>query len=237
MEGDVCPQNEVSPSETCSENLCFINNETDKDITLTCNTCSRKVHYKCARLPLYQLQRFRTFGKTHKFYICCNCVDIPPYLRTILTEEESEGEDHTEVNYEQKFKDELKALKETICNKDNEIQTLKERLSKLEETNIIKKCQKKRKITNDGGAIEEDSSKLSEDLAAKKDLAMKDEQIKMLNKQNSNLNERLVERENPLDETLQKLAETENLVGKKGNTPLIEEINNIYQQTNRLNAK
>ena len=39
----------------CTESKCIENNDMNK---LQCGQCKRKVHYKCTRLPAYQLQRY-----------------------------------------------------------------------------------------------------------------------------------------------------------------------------------
>ena len=60
----------------CTENTCI----DDKDINkLQCGQCKRKVHYKCSRLPAYQLQRYlvASLGQYYSKFLCSNCVNVP----------------------------------------------------------------------------------------------------------------------------------------------------------------
>ena len=55
---------------------------------LRCSNCKRHVNYKCAALPLYQLQLF--INTTNCTYICRSCVTITEDLTDILQEDELE---------------------------------------------------------------------------------------------------------------------------------------------------
>ena len=59
----------------CSINSC---SEDDSEHTLTCNSCKQLVHYKCTKLPTYQLQNHVNTEKS--YYKCINCVDITKEL-------------------------------------------------------------------------------------------------------------------------------------------------------------
>lgn len=54
--------------------------------SLTCSSCKRRIHYKCTLLPLYQLQRFITFGAKFCKYVCSSCTVVDEDLQNILPE-------------------------------------------------------------------------------------------------------------------------------------------------------
>ena len=49
---------------------------------LVCANCKRSVHYRCTRLPLYQIEQF--VSKKVRKYTCVNCVKISYDLYEIL---------------------------------------------------------------------------------------------------------------------------------------------------------
>ena len=60
----------------------------DKDINkLQCGQCKRKVHYKCSRLPAYQLQRYlvASLGQFYSKFLCQNCVNVPDSILKEMT--------------------------------------------------------------------------------------------------------------------------------------------------------
>ena len=59
----------------CDEANCI----QDEDIyKLECGMCSRLVHYRCTKLPPFQVQNFLIKG--YRKYICINCVDVQKYI-------------------------------------------------------------------------------------------------------------------------------------------------------------
>ena len=62
----------------CCTQLC----ESDEDkYKLECKKCNRLVHYRCTRLPLYQIEHFMKSGYSR--FICANCTTIQKYLLDI----------------------------------------------------------------------------------------------------------------------------------------------------------
>lgn len=57
--------------EQCTENSCIKDQDQDK---LSCIVCNRSVHYRCTKLPLYQLQLF--VKRRIRSFTCVNCVEI-----------------------------------------------------------------------------------------------------------------------------------------------------------------
>ena len=68
----------------CTESLCIENKDINK---LQCGQCKRKVHYKCTRLPAYQLQRYlvASLGQYYSKFLCSNCVVVPDSIQKELT--------------------------------------------------------------------------------------------------------------------------------------------------------
>ena len=63
--------NKEEDAVVCTHQKC---QEDDGLNRLFCVECKRFVHYRCTRLPLYQLECFIT--KKSRKYTCVNCVDI-----------------------------------------------------------------------------------------------------------------------------------------------------------------
>ena len=84
---------------------------------LVCANCKRSVHYRCTRLPLYQIEQF--VSKKVRKYTCVNCVKISYDLYEILID----------YNPDQSFEVEelTQALKE-INLTNNETETLNKSL-------------------------------------------------------------------------------------------------------------
>ena len=57
--------------EFCTEEKCT---KVDIQHVLTCFDCKRHVHYRCTKLPTYQLECFIT--KKGRRFSCINCVEI-----------------------------------------------------------------------------------------------------------------------------------------------------------------
>ena len=68
----------------CTINACIEDNEINK---LQCGQCKRKVHYKCSRLPAYQLQRYlvASLGQYYSKFLCANCVNVPDSILKEMT--------------------------------------------------------------------------------------------------------------------------------------------------------
>ena len=73
----------VGLENICTESLCIENNDMNK---LQCGQCKRKVHYKCTRLPAYQLQRYlvASLGQYYSKFLCSNCVVVPDSIQKEL---------------------------------------------------------------------------------------------------------------------------------------------------------
>ena len=79
---DGTPHGVEEPS-LCTLSACI----SDEDIyKMKCNECQRLVHYKCTRLPTYQLQQFLTKG--YRNFVCVKCVEVPEYLLQIAPSEQ-----------------------------------------------------------------------------------------------------------------------------------------------------
>lgn len=81
--GSVSTQISSAKNEVCTMELCT---EDADPYVLRCTNCKRRVHYKCASLPLYQLQLF--INPKNCAYVCRSCVNITEDLTDILDEDE-----------------------------------------------------------------------------------------------------------------------------------------------------
>ena len=131
---DDSPGSQAKPTTMmCTPNSC----EKDEDEhVLECVDCHRCVHYRCTKLPLYQLQLFLTTG--YRRYKCINCVEVPTYLLEIVTEPPS-------VN--QTIKELSSKLKESAV--DRKIQTQAYEESELSLKAVISKQQEELKEQED----------------------------------------------------------------------------------------
>ena len=50
---------------------------------LECSECKRQVHYRCTKLPAYQIHLFLVKG--YRKFVCTNCIEVPKYLAELLT--------------------------------------------------------------------------------------------------------------------------------------------------------
>ena len=49
------------------------------DEAIICGECSVAVHFKCSKLPAYQIHRFLT-ARNYRKYVCENCCSVPKYF-------------------------------------------------------------------------------------------------------------------------------------------------------------
>ena len=85
--------------QECSPQKCFFKDESSKDVALQCRKCHRAVHYKCSRLPSYQIQLCLSFEERR--YQCPNCIKVS---QQVLEELELSRKDTTEINDNSKKK-------------------------------------------------------------------------------------------------------------------------------------
>ena len=64
----------------CNDTECMTSE--DDEHTLVCIKCMRLVHYKCSKLPAYQIHVINT-KRNYPFY-CKNCVDVPQRLLNLV---------------------------------------------------------------------------------------------------------------------------------------------------------
>ena len=69
----------ITETTVCSQQTCA---EDDGQYKLECKECRRLIHYRCTKLPLYQIERFLTKGYSR--YICINCVVVSEYLKDVV---------------------------------------------------------------------------------------------------------------------------------------------------------
>ena len=62
----------------CSTSQCVDDDDTNR---LRCESCGRKVHYRCTLLPTYQIQVLKK--RTMKF-VCINCVNVSKQLQEVI---------------------------------------------------------------------------------------------------------------------------------------------------------
>ena len=207
-------------TKNCTNSNCEIE---DKEIrTLQCSICKRRVHYRCSLLPTYQIQRFVMFGTGYSKFVCVNCVDITSDL--VRETNTSESNNDLELKYQKErersnnLKAEIQKFKEILQEKDGELLKLSNKLETLE--NRMTTSTKRRRIEEEENLIAEEHYTKIYNESQKKNL-----EIERLKKDNENLNERLTERETELDETLQKLADSDCPNAEKNkNKSLIEKI-------------
>ena len=101
----------------------------DDQYKLECRQCKRLVHYKCTRLPHYQIQQFMTNG--YRKYVCENCTEVQPYLSEVFVNLERLPE--TEGVEVQKMEEELKNISANLENKNREHNRLMSELHQITE--------------------------------------------------------------------------------------------------------
>ena len=67
--------NKKSPKfHECSPQRCIFKDESSRDVALQCRKCHRAVHYRCSKLPAYQIQLCLSFKEQR--YQCPNCIRV-----------------------------------------------------------------------------------------------------------------------------------------------------------------
>ena len=70
----------LDPGWSCSDSTC----QTDDDSNfLTCDECKRNVHFKCTKLPAYQVQRF--IKMENQKFVCINCTQIEAKIMEVFS--------------------------------------------------------------------------------------------------------------------------------------------------------
>ena len=115
MDGDIHIDDvgdSIEETLVCTPASCIQDNDKFK---VECKECKRLVHYRCTRLPLYQLQQFLT--KNYRQYICENCIVVHKDLPETVNEVTGIGKTErsfAKVSAELAIvKAELKQLRET----------------------------------------------------------------------------------------------------------------------------
>ena len=70
-----------SPILMCTPEQCT--DDQDKDF-LKCDKCPRQVHYRCTRLPAYQIQLFVNSATKHYQFQCEKCVTVKQKLLELI---------------------------------------------------------------------------------------------------------------------------------------------------------
>ena len=74
------PRRDSTEGTKCTELLCYAVEQDEQ--TFQCNTCKRRVHYRCSELPPYQIYQFTT--KNYRNFVCKNCTIIPEHLKNVI---------------------------------------------------------------------------------------------------------------------------------------------------------
>ena len=118
MGDDVDPSKTVPTTDKMKECTPTACTEDLNQRNLQCDKCKRKVHYKCTRLPLYQLQQYVTFGNNYRKYNCENCVEIQNDLLEVIPKTLSNERLNIELETERKrvktFEHEVSELRKEI---------------------------------------------------------------------------------------------------------------------------
>ena len=69
----------LDSSLNCSATRC---NEDENTNKLVCADCKRSFHYRCTKLPAFQIQAYTV--KKKRNYYCCNCITVPAELERIV---------------------------------------------------------------------------------------------------------------------------------------------------------
>ena len=67
----------------CNNTHCTSDEDEDEG-SLVCTKCRRLVHYRCTKLPAYQIQVINT--KRNYAYYCQNCVTVPQELLEVVSQ-------------------------------------------------------------------------------------------------------------------------------------------------------
>jgi len=120
----------------CSETKCYGLEEN----VLVCMVCERFVHYKCTKLPLYQIQAFLNAKAKRNgrwTFLCINCVEVPKDLPALC---DAVKDDFTELKSDISVRD--RVIEEYDDNEKKLIkscQLLKTRNAKLKDK-AIERC-------------------------------------------------------------------------------------------------
>ena len=90
------------------------------------------VHFKCTCLPLYQIQRYLTFGINYSKYVCENCVNITKELCDLVKTSIKKFEDYRETEKSTNNKEEIVRLNHILSEKEREIAKLNKSIKALE---------------------------------------------------------------------------------------------------------
>ena len=123
------PEKDVNQAR-CSLDSCIENNSP----TVECSKCGRLVHYKCTKLPVYELERY-TKPKPCQ-YKCRGCVHVPKDLYAILTKFIEEDTTQNEVDVLSTTMSEMNLVdwKEELKKHQEEISKLKQELKQCKTT-------------------------------------------------------------------------------------------------------
>ncbi|XP_066910110.1 uncharacterized protein PF3D7_1120000-like [Clytia hemisphaerica] len=150
---------DITSTETppkCTTANCFV---PDKANTLKCSMvkCSRLVHFKCSKLPAYQVQihlNNQTLKRNKATFVCSNCVDISKDIESLCMESDQENlkniiheRDRSIKDYQKKvkiLKTKNKSLENESYNVDDFEKKIKEQIDTLGEsikTSILQEIQ------------------------------------------------------------------------------------------------
>ena len=89
---------ELNGESACSISLC-VKDENGKNFMMDCSECKRSLHYRCTRLPVYQLQSFIDLKKKRRKnnYRCQNCVDVEKDLHEHMMNNNENGNQTKDV--------------------------------------------------------------------------------------------------------------------------------------------
>ena len=192
---------------------CTVTECTDENgdyLKFQCNNCKRWVHFKCTRLPMYQIQLFLTSGTKYSKYVCVSCVNVSKGLYDLTNkmkvdkcEELYREKYEKQLERSSKYEGEIILLNNKLKEKEKEIGKLRTEIQAFETrySNLLGQTKRRK--------IEEDSAEL------------KDQEIERLMKENEDLSEWLNERETVLDDTRKKLEDM--------NSTNLEEIENRFK--------
>ena len=127
----------------------------DKDINkLQCGQCKRKVHYKCSRLPAYQLQRYlvASLGQFYSKFLCQNCVNVPDSILKEMTISDNVVSLENEITMQKEkieaYEKELSELRNIVATKQGLEQATSKKRKIGERSNSSDKISHKDNIDN-----------------------------------------------------------------------------------------
>lgn len=134
MELDV-NRSQVTPEKKCTSTECTDADDINKK--LKCSKCTRLVNFRCTHLPLYQIQRYLTFGIHYSKYVCVNCVNITKELSDLVEINIEEFGDYRvkyvqEIEKSANYKEEIARLNHLLSEKEKEVAKLNKSIQALE---------------------------------------------------------------------------------------------------------